>query len=351
MADGGDALPEAVGLTADGVVRAPGAVGLAARVRRSLLGISVRETRPEQRGFHTVDPARTERLARVGESFLAGYHAALLDPRPEVLEREIERQVEMGWRGFAHEGAGMALALQDALFPRMPTGPNRLQRFLAGPGHSHRYLVVVGAGWSFARLPRRYGRALAGLDPTLHWLAFDGYGFHQGYFGWRRSIEGRRVPRRLRGYARRVFDQGLGRSLWFVQGMDPERIAGTIGGFPDERRGDLWSGLGLASAFAGGLATSGLHELRRLAGPWAPHAAQGIAFAAKARVESGEVTPELQRACAVFCGLPAAEVAAVTERVSIDLPDDGGSLAAIEPAYEVWRCRTRDALARRAETE
>lgn len=351
MTNGGDALPDTVPVGAGEVGGSAATPGLVARLRRSVLGIPDRETRPERRGFHVVDGKRTERLVRVGESFLAGYHAALLDARPQALARAIESEVEVGWRGFAHEGAGMALALQDALFPRRSRRPTRLQDFLAGPARLHRYLVVVGAGWTFARLPRRYGRALAGLDPLLKWLAFDGYGFHHGYFGWRRAVEGQRVPRRLRGYARRVFDQGLGRSLWFVQGMAAERIAATIEAFPRERRGDLWSGVGLASAFAGGLATPELGELRRLAGPWAPHAAQGIAFAAKARVESGEETPWLEGACAVFCDARAAEVAAVTDRLARDLPADGGSLAAAEPAYEVWRCRTRDAVASACETE
>lgn len=280
----------------------------------------------------------------MGETFLTGYHAALLDARPEPLAERLEAEVERGWRSFAYEGAGMGVALTDALFPRLSRGPSRLQELLAGPGAPHRYLVLVGAGWTFARLPRRHGRALAGLDPVLRWLAYDGYGFHHGYFGWRRSIEARRVPRRLRGYARHVFDQGLGRSLWFVQGMNPERIATSIAGFPRGRRGDLWSGVGLASAFAGGLPTAGLEELRHRAGDWLPHAGQGVAFAAKARLACDEGTPWLETACSVLCGASASELAAVTDRTLADLPDDGGSLAAAEPAYETWRRQTREAL-------
>src|SRR3712207_8380154 len=47
-------------------------------------------------------------------------------------------------------------------------------------------------------------------------------------------------------------DQGLGRSLWFVQGADVRRIPATVNAFPAERRPDLWSGLGLACGYAGG---------------------------------------------------------------------------------------------------
>lgn len=326
------------------VAEARTAPGLAARLRRTVLGISESAVLPERRGHRSFDDPRRRRAIRVGRSFLAGYHAALLDPRPEALARAVSSDVETGWRGFAWEGVGMSLALQDAF---RPGRSRRLHEILSGPGHPHRYLVIVGAGWSFARLPRRFDRALAGLDPVLRWLAFDGYGFHHGYFGWRRSVERHRVPRRLRGYARHAFDQGLGRSLWFVRGMDPASLATTVARFPAERRSDLWSGVGLASAFAGGLGPDGLRELRRRAGDALPHLAQGVAFAAKARLEAGEGTPWLEEASRVLTGASAAELAAVTDRALSDLPpDDLGDPERGVPAFEVWRRRIRREIAR-----
>ena len=324
---------------------APRRANLPGRLRRTLFGISPREARPERRGFHVESDERADRLERVGTTFLVGYHAALLDPRPETLAATLESEIAQGWRGFGYEGAGFGLAVSDVILPRPPWRRSRLQSFLEGAGWRHRYLVLVGAGWSLARLPRRYGSALAGLDPVLRWLAFDGYGFHHGFFAWRRAIERRRVPRRLRGYGRRAFDQGLGRSLWFVMGMDPERIAASIDRFAEDRRGHLWSGVGLACAFAGGLAAEGVAELRHRADRWAADAAQGATFAAKARGEAGEVTDWLELACAGLCGTSAAETKALADDLEADLPDDGGSLAAPEPAYEVWRRRVREALA------
>lgn len=347
MLERGD-VPPGGGAAMDGVEETvrPATVpaGRLGRIRRALFGLSHEETRPERRGFHVDSPEQADRLAAVGETFLDGYHAALVDPRSAELAATLESRVERGWRGFAFEGAGMGLALQDTLLPRTPWRRSRLQAFLDGPAHRHRYLVLVGAGWTFARLPRRHGAALAGLDPVLRWLAFDGYGFHQGFFDWRRAIREHRVPRRLRGYARRVFDQGLGRSLWFVMGMSPERIAASIETFPAARRGDLWSGVGLASAFAGGLPPERVADLGRLAGRWAGDAAQGVAFAAKARVEAGEATPWLELACTTLCGAGADAVSSLTDQVRQELTVDDGSLAAAEPAYEVWRRRTRERL-------
>lgn len=319
--------------------------GVPGRLRRALLGISPREARPERRGFERLTAEATDRLERVGTTFLLGYHSALLDPRPRPLADGIEREVEAGWRGFGYEGVGFGLALTDALFPRFRRRRSRLQEFLAGPGRSHRYLVLVGAGWSLARLPRRHGRTLAGLDPVLRWLCFDGYGFHHGFFAWRRTLEAHWVPWRLRGYARHVFDQGLGRSLWFVLSMDPGRIAAAIDRFPEARRGDLWSGVGLACGFAGGLPEAGVVELRDRAGRWLAHAAQGAAFAAKARGDGGEVTPWLELACSTLWGASAAETKARVEEMGADLPDEGPTLAVAVPAYEVWRRRVRGAFA------
>ena len=130
-----------------------------------------------------------------------------------------------------------------------------------------------------------------------------------------------------------------------MTGMVPERIAAAIERFPEGRRGDLWSGVGLACAFAGGLPADGVAELRDRAGRWVGHAAQGAAFAARARVEAGEITPWLELGCSTLCDLRAAEAKARVDALEVGLPDDGGDLAAPDPAYEVWRCRVREALA------
>jgi hypothetical protein len=170
----------------------------------------------------------------------------------------------------------------------------------------------------------------------LGWLAVDGYGFHQGYFRWRDSVDRRQVPQRLSGYARRVFDQGLGRSLWFVEGAEVEGIRATIAGFPRERQPDLWSGIGLACAYAGGVSGEDIEALSARAGADQPHLAQGVAFDAKARERAGNPAPHTNLACSIVCGMPAEDAARLTDHALKDLPADG-----VLPAYEVWRHRIR----------
>src|SRR5262249_6440948 len=138
----------------------------------------------------------------------------------------------------------------------------------------------------------------------------------------------------IRGYARRAFDQGLGRSLWFVNCADAKRIAGTIAQFDEPRRADLWSGIGLACAYAGAYAGTDLDELFAAAHKYRPELAQGAAFAAKARLRAGNLVPHTERACEAFCGTSAREAAEITDYALKDLPQHGP-----DPAFELWRRR------------
>lgn len=315
-----------------------------------LFGITIDDARPERRGMPRESAVAADRLRRIGEAFLLGHQRALAGAGGAELAATVEAEVPFGWRAFAHEGAGFGLALRDALLPR-PFRSTRLREYVEGAGRRFRYPALVGAGWSFARLPRRPERALAGIDPMLRWIAFDGYGFHRAFFAWPATVEARRVPRRLRGYSRRAFDMGAGRCFWFGFGMEPERIAGAIESFPEERRGPLWSGVGLAATLAGGGTPKRLARLRTAAGrgspDLAPDLSQGAAFAAMLRMEAGEVTGWSEAACPVLCGRSVAEAAALVERelagirAGAPVPENA---SAPEPVYEVWRRRTRAAL-------
>jgi hypothetical protein len=215
-------------------------------------------------------------------------------------------------------------------------------------------MVHVGVGWLLARIPFGIQQYLArldrkagiretnpkSLDPLLGWLAVDGYGFHEGYFHASRYVEWQVIPKGISDYARRVFDQGLGRSLWFVLGADVTRISVTLQGFHPMRRADLWSGLGLACAYAGGVDSAAIEALRTAAGSYLPQLAQGAAFAAKARQRAGNPAIHTEIACEVLCGMSAEAAAEITDIALENLPTDG-----VLPAYEVWRQRIQNQFA------
>lgn len=304
------------------------------RLRLRLLGIAPAEATFERRGFVPAAPAAQATLEEAGRTFVAGYRAALADDRPPALETALEA-VPLELRGFAYEGAAMALALLDCL---APWRRDRLDTFIAGPARPHVYMAHVGAGWAHARL-RLGPRAARSLDPLLRWLALDGQGFHQGYFAPARHLREARVPRRIGGYALRAFDQGLGRSLWFAAGADPRRAAATVARFAPRRRADVWSGLGLAAAYAGGADRDALASLRSSARGFEDHVAQGAAFAAAARRTAGNPTAHTELAARTLAGQSAAELADLTDRARHALPPDGEL-----PSYEIWRARIRASL-------
>jgi enediyne biosynthesis protein E3 len=217
----------------------------------------------------------------------------------------------------------------------------RLITFLEGPAQAHNYMLHVGAGWTVGILPRSYKRLLKQLDPLLGWLAIDGYGFQQGFFAWQRSIEQQKQPSRLSGYARRAFDQGLGRSLWFVKCADAAQITATIGTFPAERQGDLWSGIGLACAYAGGAPHSCIEALATNSGAYYPHLAQGVAFAIKARHKAGNIVQHTELACQSILQAQIDEVVALVDDALAHLPPN-------DQSYEIWRSRIQDRFATRS---
>lgn len=309
------------------------------KLRAVLLGISEDEVTFERRGFLDPGTSARDHLENIGRFFVRGYMAALDEGRGASLAPKLDT-VPAAFQGFAYEGAAMALALLDTFLPWR----SRVSELLAGAGDPHTYLVHVGAGWALARLPVRPERFLTRFDHPQHrWLAMDGYGFHQGYFHPRETVDDQEIPRRVRGYQRRAFDQGLGRSLWFVRGALVGAVADTVGRFPEHRRGDLWSGVGLAACYAGGVELEAIGRLPRLAGPHRAELAQGAVFAAEARERAGNLTPATERACEVLTGVGTAEAATWSRECGEELPPDRPQ----EPGFEVWRRRIMQRWRRR----
>lgn len=300
-------------------------------LRRHALGLSeARGKRP----LETIQGMTAERratLERVVDAFVSGYGAALEHDDPIALAARL-RGTPPGWMGFAFEGAGMALWLRDSL---SLLSRGRWRRFQSEGAPEQSYLLHVGAGWALARLRQNWQLRTARMDPLLRWLVLDGYGFHQGYFHPGRFHHRREVTRLpVREHA--VFDQGLGRSLWFVHGANVERIPDAIRAFPAERREDLWSGVGLACAYAGGVGLDEVAYLLAASGRAVCHFAQGVAFAVAARTRGADWAEHTEWICRRVWGRSSADVA--------DLVEGARTLAEERPAgegYELWRAGLR----------
>jgi hypothetical protein len=163
----------------------------------------------------------------------------------------------------------------------------------------------------------------------------DGHGFHQGYFHSRVFIHQQKIPKLVSAYARRAFDQGLGRSLWFVCAADPRRIANVIETFSDDRLPDLWSGVGLACAYAGGIRRQKISELLTLGKKYSECLAQGAIFAAEARNRAGNLVEHTEDACEILCNMSVGEASSFAKSTQVTARTYVGDDDL--PTYEKWR--------------
>ncbi|MDO8145911.1 DUF1702 family protein [Isoptericola sp. 178] len=296
-------------------------------------------------GFPAAElPARAA-LDRIPQAVVVGFESALESPGTAAIAARVELMDEH-LRGFGYEGAVMATTILDAA-----TGGSRTRALVEGPARPHGLLAYIGVGFALARLPRRlWSRALPELDlgayhPTLSWLAVDGYGFDLAYFDRHRWVGTRARPRPwpFQGaptYFARAVDQGMGRAVWFIDGARPEHVAATVGSFDPARRGDVWSGVGLAATFAGPSTGEDVAALAVLAGEHAPDVRLGAVLAARARCDAGSVPAHTEAATHALAGLSPAQASEVFDACAV-LDDDGPT-----PAYERWRLAIKQELVR-----
>ncbi|MEU1882674.1 DUF1702 family protein [Streptosporangium sp. NPDC020072] len=317
-------------------------------LRSLLLAPSLAEVTFAGRGFQVVPSEATRRLEAIPQAVVCGFEWGVNARDQWEVERRLA-MVDRELRGFAYEGATMACAVLDAMGGGRGT---RTRDLLLGPGRPHLFLTYIGIGFALARLPRvLWSRAvpdLTGLPyhPTMSWLAVDGYGFDRAYFDTARWVGRQRVavPYPWEGmpdYFPRAADQGVGRALWFVHGGRPGDVAATVGRFAEHRRADLWSGVGLAAAFAGGAEAEDLAALREEAAGHGAELAQGAVFAAKARHYAGFVPPHTETAVRALADLTAEAAVALADDSAVERGSGG------LPAYELWRGKVRAHLSLR----
>jgi len=304
------------------------------RLLYPLLAIAPSEARFDRRGF--LPTPASARLERAGVSFIAGYNRVLEAPAPQALLSTLST-FPVAERGFFAEGAAMGAAIRTMC----PPWRNSLSPVLSALTENYVHLAHVGVGWAIARIP--FARRILSpmLDPMLAPLAIDGRGFHDGYFHGAAIAAGRL---RLRGEPGQVYDQGVGRSLWFSGGADPDRVAAAVEDLDADRREDLWAGVGLACVYAGGADEAAIERLVAKSGPALRWLRQGAAFAVCAHARAGAVPSEAAAAARRICGL--------TPDTLVRLVDDAFSNAlrgdAPQPArYQGWRRRVADELDRR----
>jgi hypothetical protein len=282
-------------------------MSLLSRVKTGVLSLPRKEASFSRRRFPGIDSPSRPHLEAVLNAFIDGYNVAVAVPDTKELCRRLDSSFSSEFVGFAYEGSGLYFALMDLMIP----GSKRLDKFTRGSGKPHDYIAMVGAGFAIARIPLALVRMEGyqkSLDGMSAWCVADGYGFHEGFFKWRRYVDGTRpAPASLTLQNRRLYDSGVGRAMWWVYGADPKNIAAGISRFAPERRAEMWSGIGTALAYAGGGPAGAAAMLCSLAGEYQDDLRSGLPFAAHMRVRAGNPAECTTKACMELLNLSVRE--------------------------------------------
>ena len=309
-------------------------------LRRLVLGVSIEIMDKFWDAHNRPNTQAKQELRHTSNALLESYNQAIeLGLSPELRDRLLDYDTDL--QGFAHKGAGMGLIFLDFL---SPGGTSRFHDFI-NEYPQHINLIHVGAGIAMWVLKKDIEKTLAVMPPLSRWWAMDGFGFYDGVSNWRKSLDKHLVPNRVQGYAKRAYDQGLGRSIWFLYNTDIDGIVNHIHQFPVFRHGDLWSGVGLASTYTGGVEAATLNQLRTASGDHALDVAVGSALAANARYLADNIVPHTELACSMLCDRSAVESAQLTLAILEKLPVDSQESVTVElPVYETYRRQLRQQL-------
>ena len=241
----------------------------------------------KQRGVYQENDATQRRLSEIGDFVLQGYR---ISGEHHASFHRIVEQVSLipkEFQGFVYEGVGMGLAEKGL---RLRGSLSLLEDFatqFAMPFHNW---IYVGIGLMASQANISLLPISASFSRERRWLALDGYAYHQGVFHWQTLIKQRAYPEtineKITAAEASVFDQGLGRSLWFVDAGKVEPLLKTVEQFSTSRQKDLWGGIGYACAYAGGASEETLRSLFTTAATHQPQLLAGATFALKARTAS-----------------------------------------------------------------
>jgi len=304
-------------------------------IRKFVFGVPLDLTSATRHGFPEQE-SRKPGLEKIGEAVTIGYHRALELADTSQIEASLAKDVERGLLSFAIEGAAMGFMVLDTAL--VWNRSDHIGKWLKEEsGKRYRHLIIIGAGLALGRIRFSTAKAVARLDPVVGWFIVDGYGFLRGFLDWKRFFERRERDKSFTGYGAHVFDQGLGRALWFVDNANVKRVADRIASFDEDRRGDLWSGVGIAACYAGNADQDDLTALRVAAGKYAPELALGAMGAAQVRVVAGNIVDHTELASRTLTGLSPTENATLASTVERDVLADAAN--APVSLHELYRQR------------
>jgi hypothetical protein len=221
---------------------------------------------------------------------------------------------DMQMVGVFMEGEAIGLAVADRIMPWRASAWTELR---TANMHRHPYEMHTGFGMAHGILGSRLDALFDVVQPAClwRWFAVDGFGFQQALCNPEKYLRKQEKAKfaKLPEYASRVFDQGLGRSFWFLFNGDVDQVAEQIKAFDASRQSDLWIGTGVAAAHTGGSSRESLERLVALSGTYRKHLAVGASVASHVRSIAGTKCRVTDDICVVLTGLPSERASAIVE--------------------------------------
>ena len=132
------------------------------------------------------------------------------------------------------------------------------------------------------------------IDPLLTSRVMDGYGYSNGFLKRRQAIRTQQVPLHFNELELKSFNQGLGRSLWYISLGETEKLVRLLSLFPEVRRHDIWRGIGNAVAYVGGIENSKLQQLVLVAAQYLPSFKCGVSILIKSRTKAATLSNDTE---------------------------------------------------------
>lgn len=208
----------------------------------------------------------------------------------------------------AYEGAAMELALNDL------TERDSIFKWKQLLDASKKYAcqIYIGMGWAIAQQKKSELSFLDQLSHNMQFRLWDGCGYYDGIFRQRQSIKGQKRSEHIQPKDFQAYDEGVGRSIWYICKGDETKVKELITTFDKERHSDLWRGVSIACCFVGGFDENKLRALFVSSGEHKIQLRIGAAMVAKSRIEADCSTEDIELANQVFNGMSAIEAMKIT---------------------------------------
>lgn len=250
----------------------------------SILGYKIKREFDTTHLFSGNNNRFISRFRKILEAFLFGFKISLKKRlQIDSIEKLIESNLPVFYRGFAYEGVSMATSIFSFFRKEnMNRLMNRKEAFI--------YQLFVGYGWAlhtlFGYYTKPYHFFSKRMDSKYFPVVYDGVGFKVGLFQYKKNKD---VIKGFYSYDQkneRAYFQGFGRSLWFISEFNLDLSIKLATEISTKYSRDIISGIGIAYSYSlfDEIATN-IKKLNIIPEGYNKAFLQGIAFGIYARIK------------------------------------------------------------------